>query len=212
MKNRDMRETPYWLEVEKLPKTRQEAEDINCRYFYNDKLCPVGHNAPRYTRGGRCVQCTLISSAKARGVEFTGFSESALANFTRKKAVESGDKQYVPSRPCKKGHYLRYTGSNNCVECFRISASKGKERRREKRIYDIYKLTKEDFDILLKSQNNSCKICGTEYNKKSFHIDHCHSKKNVRGLLCSKCNQGLGLFGDDINILLSAIEYLKCSS
>lgn len=51
MKIKDMRLTPYWLEIEKLPKTRAEAEAINCRYFYNDKLCPHNHNSPRYTRG-----------------------------------------------------------------------------------------------------------------------------------------------------------------
>lgn len=209
MKIKDMRLTPYWLEIEKLPKTRAEAEAINCRYFYNDKLCPHNHNSPRYTGGGRCVQCTFIQNAKIKGEEFKGFSESALANFTRKKAVESGERTYKPSRPCKNGHYLRYTGNNNCVDCHKESCAKRKERSRESRIERIYGLSKEEHENLIKSQNYKCKICESDYNYKTFHIDHCHSTMKVRGILCSKCNQGLGLFKDNVSYLLSAIEYLK---
>jgi len=44
---------------------------------------------------------------------------------------------------------------------------------------------------------------------KNIHVDHNHTTGIVRGILCSKCNQGIGLFMENKNILKSAIEYLE---
>lgn len=82
-----------------------------------------------------------------------------------------------------------------------------------------YKLTQEDFERLLESQNNCCAICETDepggrYNQWCIDHDHscCPGPKScgecVRGLLCKSCNWGLGNFGDDLNRLRNAIEYL----
>lgn len=68
-----------------------------------------------------------------------------------------------------------------------------------------YGLTQENFDDLLKSQNNVCAICNSE---DYLHIDHCHVTNKVRGLLCPKCNTGLGLFKDNETLLKKAAEYL----
>jgi phage FluMu protein Com len=63
------------------------------------------------------------------------------------------------------------------------------------------------------SQNKRCKICNKEYSTVSKHgglyIDHCHATGEVRGLLCSSCNNLLGQCKDDINILKNAIKYLQ---
>jgi hypothetical protein len=76
-----------------------------------------------------------------------------------------------------------------------------------------YGITKEDYDNLLAKQAYQCAICGrkepTGYN---WHVDHCHSSGKVRGLLCSKCNQGLGLFEDNVDVLYRAAEYLNENS
>ena len=64
---------------------------------------------------------------------------------------------------------------------------------------------------LKEQQDSKCAICkmSIEIGNKSAHIDHCHSSGKVRGLLCQKCNQGLGLFKDSVIALESAIEYLN---
>jgi hypothetical protein len=71
-------------------------------------------------------------------------------------------------------------------------------------------ITAVDYDKMYNEQNGRCAICGKhqlELNK-SLHLDHCHLTGIVRGILCSNCNTGLGLFKDDIKILRCAISYL----
>lgn len=69
---------------------------------------------------------------------------------------------------------------------------------------------------MLEEQNNSCAICLEElvtdlsrdnYTHKAV-IDHCHNTNKVRGILCARCNQALGLFRDNPNIIRNAIKYL----
>jgi len=64
---------------------------------------------------------------------------------------------------------------------------------------------------MLEAQNGRCKICGTDApnGMGTFHVDHCHITSKVRGLLCHKCNVGLGHFNDNISILSAAILYLN---
>lgn len=55
-------------------------------------------------------------------------------------------------------------------------------------------------------QNNKCFICDEEA---KLVVDHDHSTGKVRGLLCSICNTGIGMFKDSTKNLEKAIEYLK---
>ena len=43
----------------------------------------------------------------------------------------------------------------------------------------------------------------------SCHIDHCHDQNHVRGLLCQKCNQAIGLFKDNTKTMMAAIKYIE---
>jgi len=72
-----------------------------------------------------------------------------------------------------------------------------------------YNLTKYEVEILLLKTN--CDLCGKEFNKlkKEPKIDHCHDTNKVRGVLCSSCNTGLGLLGDNVDSLLIAIKYIN---
>ena len=76
-------------------------------------------------------------------------------------------------------------------------------------------ITLDQYNEMLASQNGCCKICGKKpgENEESLAVDHKHETGLktglVRGLLCKKCNMGLGYFNDDIEALRQAIKYLK---
>lgn len=74
-----------------------------------------------------------------------------------------------------------------------------------------YGITLDDYNQLRVEQNYCCKICEKHESlfKKSLFVDHCHITQVVRGLLCYNCNSGLGFLDDDIDLISSAIQYLK---
>jgi hypothetical protein len=70
-----------------------------------------------------------------------------------------------------------------------------------------YGISGEDRARLLARQGGVCAICRQP--DRPLVIDHCHVRNKVRGLLCNKCNLGLGMFDDDPDRLRAAIEYLE---
>ena len=59
-------------------------------------------------------------------------------------------------------------------------------------------------------QINRCAICGERPSgaKRYLCVDHDHGTGEARGLLCSTCNQALGLFQDRPGLLRAAADYL----
>lgn len=79
------------------------------------------------------------------------------------------------------------------------------------RLKKNYGITTEDYNKMFEDQEGCCAICGKhqkDINKK-LAVDHDHVTGKVRGLLCHKCNIGMGHFNDDINLLGIVIEYLS---
>lgn len=64
-------------------------------------------------------------------------------------------------------------------------------------------------------QEGKCAICGEVETRKHkrrtrrLSLDHCHVTGKIRGLLCTRCNFGLGSFRDDLENLQNAIAYLQ---
>lgn len=90
-------------------------------------------------------------------------------------------------------------------------------KTRKSRLKNWYGITMDQYEAILAFQQHKCAICETKLLKDcDTHLDHLHSENpedkkssKVRGALCSSCNLGLGKFRDSIEILDSAIEYLK---
>lgn len=73
-----------------------------------------------------------------------------------------------------------------------------------------YKISFSEYQNLVQKQNNLCAICNEKcLTGNNLSIDHNHITGKIRGLLCRKCNTGLGMFNDNIIYLNNAMEYLK---
>ena len=74
-----------------------------------------------------------------------------------------------------------------------------------------YKMTEEDYENMSKKQDGLCAICSKPNTSKRnayLQIDHNHVTGMIRGLLCDKCNRGLGYFNDSSKMLDIASKYL----
>jgi hypothetical protein len=75
------------------------------------------------------------------------------------------------------------------------------------RLSRTYGLSREEHRRLLDAQNGVCAVCKLP-SRRTLCVDHCHATRQVRGLLCDKCNTALGLFGDDSKRMRAAAAYV----
>jgi hypothetical protein len=86
---------------------------------------------------------------------------------------------------------------------------------RKSKLKRNYGLTEEEFKCMLAALEGVCAICGrpesgTRKGKlRQLSVDHCHETKKIRGLLCSRCNPGIGYFNHDPILLERAAAYLR---
>lgn len=76
-----------------------------------------------------------------------------------------------------------------------------------------YGLDQTAYIQLQEEAKDGCMICGGPPigRRINLDVDHCHETGKVRGLLCSRCNLGIGYFRDNPGLLYEAIEYLEAA-
>ena len=196
-------------ELLKLPACKERARIANSVYYFTGKDCVRGHQSPRYTSSGNCVQC-IADKRNQPEIRSKGKPRVSEENTRRSRmALSSGETTYRPERPCKHGHLIRCVTTHNCVSCWKEEAERNKYLRRWNQIKKKYGLSKEGFFEILSAQDHACPICKSEVSEAKSHVDHCHSTGKVRGILCSRCNQAIGLFKEDIGAMVMAIRYLE---
>lgn len=122
---------------------------------------------------------------------------------------------------CKRGHPRtpENVGVNNaCRICetlrYQLHIDNRKAQGKVAYYLRVYNLTIAQYEELLSKQNNCCIICEKPFDVFNHGlqpcVDHVHdTTKKVRGILCKRCNQALGLFLENIKSLENAIAYLK---
>lgn len=125
-----------------------------------------------------------------------------LKKCTRCKEVKHTD-EYYKNKLCRDG----FRGV--CRKCENtILRRKRKSCLRQDKMRQIknrYKITEEYYECMLISQRNLCAIC---WGNLKLSVDHDHDTNEVRGLLCSNCNVGIGYLDHNICNLNRAIKYL----
>ena len=112
--------------------------------------------------------------------------------------------------------------SSVCRPCTKIKSEEWRKKyperftsvvRRRNRLKK-YGLTDAAFKALLSSQGSKCAVCRDEISEGSFrcHVDHDHDTGAVRGILCNKCNAGIGMLQESADVVRAALEYLLRAS
>lgn len=194
------------FEFSKLPATGAGARALNLEYYFTGKPCKRNHLSIRYSSSGNCVDCIKekLNRSFRSDRSDTNIKKALLA-------AKTGNTTFISENPCPKGHFLKYINSNNCVECDKLKTKERKDSQKTKwrRMYKLYGITKDEYNNLITNQENKCLICNKNFTEKNVHVDHCHTTGKIRGLLCSKCNQGIGLFNESIDLIKKAIIYLE---
>lgn len=73
-----------------------------------------------------------------------------------------------------------------------------------------YGISVAEYNQMFAAQDGKCYICSKHSLEchNGLYVDHCHSDKKVRKLLCRDCNSGLGYFKDNASLLEKASRYL----
>jgi hypothetical protein len=148
-----------------------------------------------------CTEPDCAEPVKAKGLCQTHYARLLRHGHTKypdrttapKPCTVAGCENHVYANGICSRHYLR----------FRKAATFG--------------LTPEQVAAMLAAQDGRCAICGGEESSRDgasgklreLNLDHCHANGLARGLLCNRCNRGLGYFLDDPARLRAAAAYLE---
>ena len=80
---------------------------------------------------------------------------------------------------------------------------------REIHLRNKFGLTVQEYAGILQAQSGVCALCECPPTPGiSLHVDHNHGTGEIRGLLCVRCNNALGLFREDPDLLRRAARYV----
>lgn len=117
--------------------------------------------------------------------------------------------------------------SSSCKPCNSEKAMRYRDKKPDTQLnahlLRAFGITLAEYDHLLDAQNGVCAICGNppalalglrsrrqgRAVRPRLVVDHDHETNEVRGLLCTPCNRGIGFLGDDPKRVRAALDYLE---
>lgn len=161
----------------------------------------------------QCRKCKLIKSKidfckdKTRKDGLNCICKECMNNISKNWRLKNPDYHKTYGKQHYSNNKNYYKEKHNAYN----KTDSGKKSMRKTHLRIKFNITPEDYDKMLINQKNKCKICGSENiiaRKELLAVDHDHKSGKIRGLLCNKCNRGLGCFNDNINLFKKAIKYL----
>lgn len=142
-----------------------------------------------------------------------------------KVCVHCGKTRKMESFPRNRNSYDgRHTTCKSCMKTYQPKYVPGKNREtnsrrywanpeaaRDRRLSAKHGVPIGTYAKMLSAQGGVCAICGRDSNpgKTRFALDHNHVTNEVRGLLCTCCNQAIGQLQDSPDLLRKAAAYLE---
>lgn len=135
-----------------------------------------------------------------------GCGECRPCKYRRKRAWERANREKVNA--ARNRH--RRENHARALETARKWREANPDKVKSYNLKKGYGITIEHYNEMLTQQDGCCAICGAPENKdgRKLYVDHCHGTGVVRGLLCHKCNSGIGAFRDSPALVEKALSYL----
>lgn len=133
--------------------------------------------------------------------------EKPLSNFTQNSDYRDGYRRQCNAcrAACNRERRLKKPDARRTAD---------KAKCRNYNLNKKYNINSSDYERMLNAQKRRGAICRSE-RAGAFHglfvVDHCHITGVIRGLLCNRCNVGLGCLGDTLQSASRFIAYLKKS-
>jgi hypothetical protein len=198
-----LREHLVVVDPHSTEKTRAGRQKMRSQLASEQGKCVNGHELDA---NGYCGVCARVYQQRHHGRQ---------VDDTYPVGPKNGDKT-----TCPKGHpydtdntRIKPDGSRGCKKCH-VDA--------QRRL--MYDLDVADWLRMLEEQDGKCAICQTEFTPTvKAHTDHDHSccprtkasrtcGKCIRGLLCGRCNTGIGQLRDNPQYLRAAADYIETTS
>lgn len=199
-----------------------------CRKCGVDKPLSEFSKAPRgkYGRKATCKACDA-ARWKANPVSKAMPAEVVRARLEARRGDSKQCRKCLEAKPRTEFH-KSHDGKHGpvlksiCKAChaaqvrgwYGENSDRSNTNRRRLQLKSNYGLTPEQYDAMLDAQGGVCAICKRPERAKRqgvvlrMPVDHCHETGRIRALLCHSCNRAIGLFGEDVGLMESAIQYL----
>jgi hypothetical protein len=151
-----------------------------------------------------CPDCGTPKS-RGRGLQRCASCQTAARQEQKKK---------YGRKPCVGcgGEKAPGRGYRWCENCISRGAPEQRKRQyksqKRRELFWRYGISAEDYEAMLVRQGGVCAMCGMEYHTgRLLCVDHDHATGKVRGLLCIRCNAGLGYI-ESAEWMEAAMRYL----
>lgn len=206
-----------------------------CKIHGELKIEQVYRNNDKNLKSGFCYKCKQCCYDNARKrpcpthgelrpeerVESGQCRVCSFENLKRANEKRNNNREWWNERERKRRATDPEKWHEECKKKYQRELDKyGIDGLNEQKTAQRFKLTIEQLRQMFIDYDNKCAICrkeetrwatikGGENKRAKLCIDHDHVTGKIRGLLCHDCNTSIGKMKDDINILQSAIDYLK---
>jgi len=164
-------------------------------------LCSKGHSSKR-RKNGNCIQCEkdrYHSDPKRKEYVKTKQAE-------RRKRINDNPEMLKEKQAYMRDYVIKNKDRLNNLNKELYRKNNIKIRLQRKNIT----ITQEIIDYI-SNHSGVCDICNNPPDGRwgQLVMDHCHKTNSFRGMLCNKCNKGIGLLFDNPSIIESALVYIK---
>ena len=126
------------------------------------------------------------------------------------KNAASRDGHIGTCKKCKAKQQRKRRAKAKAADAPTEKAIKDAKRRRNNHLKINYGIDESVYRKMYAAQHGVCAICKQpeSIEGRRLCVDHSHTTGDVRGLLCSNCNRGIGLLKDSPELLRNAFHYL----